>query len=245
MAISYTLCNVESFLKRDKHYAKHQTVLAGTEELPDSHYEISDLSFTEISKQDRTYTISKYSAYQDVRQNKHGRQFGQFFHWYLEPHEFPLYYIDELGLMIFATGRDTVDAFLRQMENDKESGLRCKRIEVDFRYAQPLLPIINGAWFADLQKKKQYLKSAALFGYNVDKSEEFKAAAEAGVISSLSLPYHFKGRDIQIGITRNGSVVFYGRIKNPVSKEPDIAEELALVLDVFTKYLFQKKVSTL
>lgn len=237
MAISYTICKVDKFENQQKYYVTNQTTLIGVEILPESYYEISDEFFSSVSVNGESCPVKKYTAFQDVRQNKHGRVANYCFSWYLEPHEFPMYYFPHYKLMILATGKNTVEAFLNQMSNDKESGFSCTRIDVNFKKIQSLLPIINGAWFAELEKKKQYLRSAGLFGHHVDKSEEFKAAAEAGVISSLSLPYSFNGNELQLSITRNGAIVFYNRIKNPVDKIFNIQSELSLAIDLYHKFI--------
>ncbi len=237
MATSYSICLVNNFEKKQRHYAATQITFQDTEEPPESYYNLDNQDFMETEIDNQLVTISSYNAYQDVKQNKHGKVFGRPFKWYLEPHEFKMYYIPGLQLMIFNCGKDTVNAFLAQMKEDRDSGFNCNKLEIDFRAVQPLLPMISGAWFAELQKKKQYLKSAGLYGPQVDKSEEFKAAAEAGVISSLIFPYKFRGQEILLGITRNGAVVFYNRLKNPITKQHDLISEINVTLELHRKFL--------
>ncbi|MBP2657792.1 MAG: hypothetical protein H6Q69_824 [Firmicutes bacterium] len=237
MAVSYTICHLIKFTNQDKYFVPNQGILAGVEILPESRYEVADQSFCRIVINGNEHEVVKYTAFQDVKQNKHGRILETSFTWYLEPHQFCMYYISGLNLMIIGTGKQTVETFLNQMKNDKSSGFLCEHIDVDFKKIQPLLPIISGAWFAELQKKKQYLKAAGYFGNHVDQSEEFKAAAEAGVISALSLPYEFRGRTISISITKNGAIVIYSRIKNQITQNPDVPSELELILNVYCKYI--------
>lgn len=241
MATSYTICLVETFLNKKEFRAGTQLTLPDTEEHPESYYKLEDENFIYLEKNGEPLVVSKYNAYQDLVQNKHGKAFGRFFHWYLEPREFPIYHIPTLNIMLFGTGKQTVEVFLSQMKEDPESGFKCSKLEVDFCKLQPLLPMVSGAWFAELQKKKQYLKSAALFGPHVDKSEEFRAAAEAGVISLLFFPYSYFGKDLQLGVTKNGSIIFYNRIKNPVTKDVNIAAEISLVIELYRKFLDPNK----
>lgn len=236
MPSSYVICLLKSLQNPQGYRCSTQTVLPGTEELPESWYERREESFTKVFiSGDKVYNVVRYRAYQDVQHNKTGRVFGRFFHWYLEPNEFDMYILNDLGLIVFGTGQNTVRAFIGHMEREKESGFACDRIKVDFKRLQPLIPQICGAWIADI--KKQYIKSIGCFGTHVDRSEEFKQAAEAGAISTLMFDYMHPRQALKLSVTENGVIVFHRRIKNPVTKEPDVAAELEVVVRFYLDYL--------
>jgi hypothetical protein len=237
MAVSYAICNVQRFENRDNYRVPSQGILCGVEIPPESYYMIKDPSYCTFTINNTACSIANYEAFQDVKQNKHGRIADRTFTWYLEPHQFNIYHIATHNLLIIAAGKKTVESFIGQMESDKNSGLLCKRIEIDFKKIQSLIPIISGAWFDELQRARPYIAAAGYFGNHVDKSEEFKSASEAGVISALSLPYNFKGRDIKISITKNGTIVLYNRFTNQITKAPDIPSELELVINVYHQYI--------
>lgn len=253
--MSYTLCLVNSFKNRDTFRTKQQLTLEGMEENPESYYTLQDGDYMSLTLRNlgenkiellpfsdeiegEQINIMEYSAFQDVKQKRHGRVFGRTFHWYLEPNEFPFYFAESRNLLLVGAGKDTVDAFLKQMRDDKESGFDAQRFEVDFTLLQPLIPVISGAWVAKM--KNQYLKSAGLFGNHVDRSEEFKAAVRSGQISSLMFHYPYQGSDLQIAITKSGSIIFYTRIKNPVNKKPDIQAELTVAIEIYERFLNRK-----
>lgn len=236
MPASYALCIQESLKHPEGYNCGVQMVLPGTEENPESRYRRLEEVYTTLCLPDgRQYTVTRFRAYQDVRHNKMGKAFGELFHWYLEPCEFYMYFVKDLNLMIFGTGKHTTNAFLNQMGTDQNAGFKSKRIAVDFQTLLPLLGQISGAWIADI--KKQHIRSIGCFGTNVDQSEEFKAAAQVGAVSTLMFEYLHPQKTLKLSITESGIIVFHSRIKNPVTKEPDITSELDVVVRLYLDYL--------
>lgn len=257
MAVSYRFAVVNKF-NNSEYFKPIQLTLENMEEEAECKYHLvgeneitferKDFSITdpEIILTDRAHfdlpssiSIDKYQMYIDVVVNKKGKVFHQKFHRYLEPNEFYSYHIKELDILVFGgSQKDVVKQFIYEMNTDPNSGLELENIEVDFKNLQPLIPVISGVWFGDMNK--QYLRTAGYFGKHVDKSEEFKRALDDNAkISQLIFDYLFQNERYTVGITKDCSIILYSRIKDRITKIPDIKSEILLAAQIYNNFIFK------
>lgn len=169
--------------------------------------------------------IDRYTAYHELIIKKPGRVFGKIFNKYYEPHSFPFYHDKERNLIYIATKKQVVRSFLEMSHLIKE----WPSVEIDYNAMAPLLPTVTGAWFCEL--KQAYVSAAGYFGQHVDKSDDFKRAAQLGSVSVLYInTIGDNGNEYRVGITSEGSVV--------LSKNMELEEdEIRLVMSVYDKYI--------
>jgi hypothetical protein len=256
LTISFRFCKVLEFKNTKGYFRPLQLTIEGTEEEAECKYirsNIDDLVFDRSELETNPVnidqsiiiknsdlppkvTISHYDGYIDLVVKKKGKVFNQVFYRYLEPNEFIIYHIKELNLFMFGAAQDVVDGFIREMNSNPGSGMKLEAIEIDFTSLQPLIPVIIGVWFGDMNK--QYLRTAGYFGKNVDKSEEFNKALQGNAkISQLLFNYTFKNEPYTVGITRTGSVILYSRVKDPKTKIPDQRSEIQLAIQILINFI--------
>jgi hypothetical protein len=240
LPVVYTICQVEKFKRQDHYSAPTQIRLEGFEEYPESNYNLLNPDFLQLNygEDDEPIQVSSYSVYQDLLVNKYGKVYGREFYSYLIPQQFEMYYLDHLKILIINAGKDSVHAFLDRMNSDEGSGFKAKTYDVDFKTLLPLIPVVSGAWVAEI--KKPNLKTAGFFGRNVDRDEQFRQAAQEGVVSSLQFEYSpdcWRHETLKIQITRNGAIVLFTRIIDPKTKKLLVDKEIEVVTELFIKYL--------
>ncbi|GED55437.1 hypothetical protein EDM54_02440 [Brevibacillus borstelensis] len=239
MTAVYTICTVNQFHYKEEYVSPTQIRIPDVEEAPESNYKLVDPEYLmlKFDQHGEPITIDGYKAHQDLVIKKYGRVFGKEFHSFLVPQDFYMYFVKELNILLVNAGKDTVKAFLERMKEDSQSGFKAETFEVDFNTVMQLIPVISGAWVAEI--KKPNLRSAGFFGKSVDKNEEFKAAAQAGVVSSLMFEYSSScwPYSLKIAITRNGGIVFYTRAIDPKSRKIFIDKEIEIATELFLKYI--------
>lgn len=252
-AVSYKFCKVKKFTSISGYYKPVQLTLEGMEEEAECKFQKTETEYSytrdnlsvkqldiisnEINQIPDQIIVNLYKAYVDIVVNKKGKVFHEIFYKYLEPNEFIIYYVKEINIFIFGSAsKDAVNQFIDYVNTDKNSGLELEPIEVDFKALQPLIPVIIGVWFGDMNK--QYLKTAGYFGNHVDRSKEFTEAIEGKAkISQLLFNYEFKNEFFTVAVTRKGAVVLYSRIKDEKTKTPDIQSEIQLALQIFINFI--------
>jgi hypothetical protein len=252
MTVSYKFCLIKRFSESTDYYKPMQLTIENTEEEAECSFKtsekpsleyIKDELITEVpdisvdTKLPEKLSAIPYDVYIDMVVNKKGKVFHSIFYKYLEPNEFVMYHLKEINMMLFAgTQKDVATHFIKEINSDPSSGLELEEIEVDFKSLQPLIPVIIGVWFGDMNK--QYLKSAGYFGRHVDKSEEFiKALEDEAEISQLMFDYMFNGQQCTVAVTKKGAVVLYSRIKDSKTKIPDIESEIQLASQIFSNFV--------
>lgn len=254
MPVSYRFVKVIKFGHREGYTKPIQLTLDGFEEEAECRYKlhpkykqfsIKSSALTAIQpslNQQFSYSLSDeikvipYECYIEIIINKRGKVFHTEFNRYLEANEFIFYFLPELDMFLFAAQREVVDEFVKVMNSDPNSELELLPLDVNYKALQPLIPIITGVWFGDMNK--QYLKTAGYFGKNVDKSIEFQQALEDNAkISQLLFDYHFNGETFTIAVTKNSSIILYSRVKYRQTKIPDISSEIQLALQIFVNFI--------
>lgn len=222
MPTSYTICDVEEFPDKDNFFVQSQHKLTQTDSI------VEDPK-TSVNLHHKNYfnDFDRYNCEHEILQHKHGIANGAHFQKYREPHDFPAYYSIKQRIFIIKSSKSISNSFITTC-NNKIGNFECKRLETDYEKIIPILSTISGAWFANL--KTSFVKSAAYFGPHVDRSQEFKKAAEDGMISSLNVNHPFNGEEHVTAITKDGSVVLYNNYINELT-------ELKIVLNIFNKYL--------
>ncbi|MBO8169305.1 MAG: hypothetical protein H0Z35_09005 [Thermoanaerobacteraceae bacterium] len=216
MPKSYLICAVEKFYDDEFYQMPIQEALFEHEGEAVINYK--------LTRKDFYQGYDQYTCHHDYKHKKYGKVFNQFFTYYFEPVDFYMYYNRNKSILLIQTKTDIARDYIRILNSSK--AFDCQPVPIDFAKMYPLITEVSGAWIADL--KRTYLKTAGLFGPNVNKSEEFKIAAEEGEVSSLQLQYVSKltKEEHTIAISKKSSIVLYDTFDM-------IEDELDLVLDVY------------
>lgn len=219
LAKAYLICDVKKFLK-DSHLIPIQLEAIEYEGNPEIKVSLRDQTFYK--------TFDRYDCHHDYKHKKHGRVFNRTFTYYFEPTDFYMYYKKDRNISLIQTKTDIGLDFIKTLTASDYYDI--KAVNVNFVTMYPLITEITGGWIADLNQT--YLKTAGYFGPNVNKSEEFKQAAEIGEVSSLLMKYVSpnSGEELTIGISKKGSVVLYDTFER-------IEDEIDVVLDIYEKLI--------
>lgn len=215
---SYSIRIVKGKLPKESFSTYIQPAFFDSDHTAETYYKLSHPSFIEC--------VDRYTAHHELKVNKIGRANGKLFTFYYEPHDFPFYHIHNRSLIYICTKKDVVKDFLHNANLDKD----WPAVPIDYAAMTPLLPPITGAWFCQLNLK--YVKTAGYFGNHIDRSDQYKEAAERGQISVLyiNIPWPPGGPEYKVGITSGGAIVI---LKNLELEE----EEIKLVTHVYDTYI--------
>ena len=218
MARSFALRLITKNKPQEKYVLPSQFALPGNNGGLETNYHISQLDFVE--------GIDRYTAYHEIEVKKSGKANGSFFNSYYEQHNFTFLHDTKRSIINLRTNKVVASSFVNALSLDKD----WPKIPINYAAMTPILPAITGAWFCEL--KQQYVRSAGYFGQHVDKSDEFKKAAECGQISVLyvNVAWPTGGPEYRVGITSEGSII--------MSKHLDLEEkEIELVSYVFDTFI--------
>lgn len=230
---SYTIRRVNGNNRPQKAYSIQVRLPFTTNvESPDMVVDETTRTSYQLDKTQYVEGIDRYVAQHELLIKRLGRANGKEFNHYYEPHKFPFYHDHGRSLVYMGARKEVSHSFLQEAALDK----KWVKIEVDYSKMYNILPPITGAWFCELKLKN--LRSAGLWGNHVDKSDQYKLAAEKGQISVLyiTIPWPPGAEEVMVGITREGAVV--------VSKNLQFTEdELRLVTHVYDTYILPTLVS--
>ncbi|MCL7871009.1 hypothetical protein [Bacillus altitudinis] len=222
MPKAFLACNVNKFMETESYIYPTQAELLN--EIVEG-----DL-YTDIHLEEKNFYngFAKYKCHHDFKQNKTGKVFGKKFNYYFEPLNFDTYFSPNDNLAFISTKTEASLDFMKYLNSSKH--FKMEPIQIDFSKIYPLILEVAGAWIADIQKV--HLRTAGYFGPNVHKSDEFKAAANEGNVSSVNIKFcsAIDNEEYQITISKKGSITLYDSFKSPF-------EELRLVLEVYNRLL--------
>lgn len=128
---------------------------------------------------------------------------------YVAPYRFPMY-VDRSTegepILIVRTKGKVADDFIKRMSI--ESDFLALERQIDFQKLRPQIEVITGGWFGQMSGAN--IKSTAVFGSHVDKSDEFIHAERHGKLQVIYAPYKCNDSTYPLSIHSNGGVVLYG-----------------------------------
>lgn len=135
---------------------------------------------------------------------------GRTFSEYITPYKFPFYLQkdtnNQASYLITQTKSQVSKDFIHRL-NKWVTHFKVKPIEVDIDSVKPLVRVIRGAWFRDLQAAN--ISSTGVFGPHVDRSDEFKHAASIGKLRALIINFPIDDKTFTIMITEEAGIVLY------------------------------------
>lgn len=218
MPKAYLICDVEKF-------DSDSYLIAIQEKL----FEDEGQAEIKISLSDKNYyqEFDRYNCHHDYKHRMFGKVFGKTFHYYFEPKDFYMYYQRHNKLALIQTKTEIALDYIKRLTQSNHFDI--KPVNINFVKMYPLITEITGGWIADLNQT--YLKTAGYFGPNVNKSEEFKQAAQIGEVSSLQIKFLSNfGEELYIGISKKGSIILYDTFER-------IEDEINVVMDVYNKLI--------
>jgi len=230
---SYTYCKIEEFTQKEAYSMKQQLELFDkqSEGTPERRYKLLESNFLTLE----SGSVSSYDFKHDLKINKSGHVFGQNFSYYIEPNEFFVYTMSNLNLALVNVKKDVVIDLINVSRSYDDYGIRLVNIEIPIAEIIKKIGIINGAWFSDINEPN--LKSAGLFGTNVDQSTQFLDTSKIGDLSAINFIYLYKGIDLKLQLTKFGSLVFQARIMDEKTKKPNVYDEIKFLIYFYNKYI--------
>lgn len=217
MTKAYLVCDVEKFLQ-DSYLVPIQQQIEElrTEGTPEIRIKLKDSIYCE--------GFARYNCHHEYIRKQHGIVYGQEFNYYFEPKDFYLYYSKDKELSLLQAKTEITLDFINHLNYSGYYSFN--PIKINFVNMYPLITEITGGWVANL--KKTFLKTAAYYGPNVNKSDEFIQAAKIGEVSHLQIKYvsPFSGEELTVGISSKGSVILYDSFER-------IEDEINIVLSIY------------
>lgn len=219
MAKAYLVCHSNKFIK--DHY-----LIPIQNDLLEDDVEGAPETYIKPAKENYFLNFDKYICHHDYKHNAHGRVFQKSFSYYFEPLNFYTYNNPSNALTLIQTKTDVALDFISKLSQTGEYNV--EPVVVDFKSMIPHIDEVAGAWIADL--KRAHLKTAGFFGPHVNKSEEYKRAAEEGNVSSISIKFTSNSKEYTVLISGKGSIVLYDSFNT-------IEEELDLILQIYEQLI--------
>jgi hypothetical protein len=208
MAIGYQVFAVRSFPQANRFVTEDQLTL----DLNSEHTrETSSTTVEGVLGDSSGYT--QYSATHDylVRLKYPARAQGKQFREYVTPYEFPTFLgrsDTDIGFRPFLirTKKLVAQDFVARL-NRKVTGFSADHIVVDFATLRPRCPDVRGAWFGGITAPN--ISRAAVFGPNVDRSDEFQHAESVGQLTNIMVQTEIQGVTHLMMFVAHGGVVLY------------------------------------
>lgn len=208
MPCAYQLFAIEKFPGNNKLRTEEQLTLEYSSEQSREHF-ASSLDLVETVDE----SFSKYSAEHDFlfHLEFYGRAKGTLFREFVTPYKFSVYRgRADTGLgftpLITRTKKKVASDFIDRL-NRNLPGFTVQRVRLDFDLLRPRLQMVRGAWFARLRQPN--ISSTAVFGANVDRSDEFKHAENFGHLTNLMVEVEHDGLAHTVMLGADCALVLY------------------------------------
>ncbi len=163
----------------------------------------SELKYLGLSENDKFY---KYAARHETEVQKHVRWFNEDYHVVIFVEEFDLFLPKDMrGVYVKAKG-SLARQFMHRMAS--QHPLHYHLREIDLHKLREKMRI-RGGWFKDLDIPD--VAVAAIFGANVEDSDDWDRYENAGTISALIVEYPHLGGVVSVNISRHGTITIYGK----------------------------------
>lgn len=219
MPKSYKICHCDFFDKSNF----NDNVLNLNSQPHLNCYIESPTAITKITKNIAEKVHKEFEPYfieHEHNVNVKGRYFDQRFDHFLRNGEINGYYSQEKQLFLLQGKKDDILDFCKFTETSKL--LNITTIEIQMADLLEKLGSVNNCWF---KFKKGSISASALFGTQLENTDEFIAAKEYGDISALTFFYNMNGISHAIMLTNDGTVVLQHNY-------PNIEIEIDIVLRV-------------
>jgi len=104
--------------------------------------------------------------------------------------------------------------------NARVKGFEAKPVRLDFSVLRPKLQDIRGAWFGGIREPN--IARTAVFGPNVDRSDEFQHAESVGELTNIIVPLSSDGVTHMLMFAAEGGIVLYQAYQ-------DTSDEVAVI----------------
>lgn len=144
----------------------------------------------------------------------------------VEKHTFPAFLHERRSFLLMRYGKGVCDEAAKRL-NKLEAGTKVYRPELDLK---ELVKEVHGLWgtyFRDLEVP--HLRSAALFGPNVDEGEFWDTFSKLGKVTAILTQIIHDGEPHKLMITHEYGVIFYRELTD--AAELSVLLELKPILD--------------
>jgi hypothetical protein len=169
-----------------------------------AHTEVTFLGFSENT------SFRKYSAVHEVLRNVEARYKGDEIFHLIVRERFNMHYHEKSRYLLAGADKKACREMFRRFKETMIPFV-AEDSEIDLNRLKFKNPKIMGGWFGDL--KLPDVSSVGLFGPGVGESSEWERFERIGEISTLYIPWEFKGHTHTILITAERAVVIFPSIE--------------------------------
>lgn len=169
-----------------------------------AHTEVTFLGFSE------NINFRKYSAVHEVLRNVEARYKGDEIYRLIMRERFNMYHHEKSRYLLVAADKKACREMFRRFKESKVTFV-AEDLEIDLNRLKSETPKIIGGWFGEL--KLPDVSSVGLFGPDVGGSSEWERFEQIGEISTLYMPWEFKGQKHTVLITAERTVVIFPSVE--------------------------------
>lgn len=167
---------------------------------------------TEIKKRGRAGNqhYEEFKVKHERREELWGRYNDEEFHQIIRIYEFPLFLHENKQRAFFRCKRVIAKEVVNRLNGQKAGNVPLEDRKFDLELLTEELKDITGAWFGNLILNN--VSSAALFGNDVETSNEWNRYTETGDLSNIQLDIKYKNSEMKCSISSKGSIVIFKKL---------------------------------
>jgi len=187
---------------------------------------VQDEPTTEIRKKGiaANEDFEEFNVKHEREEEKWVRLDNEEYHQIIEIYEFPMYLHGSKERALFRTKKIIAKEVVSRFDTRSSNYLPVDAWRFDLEELTEELQEITGVWFSNLLLKN--VSSAALFGRDVETSNEWNRYSNTGDLSNIHLEVEFKNSLFKCSISSKGSITIFNKMA-----ESEKLELLDAVLD--------------
>lgn len=149
--------------------------------------------------------IRVFDVQHDLVVKQSGKVFEQNFSYYMNPHNFKMFYDKRKKMFFLQVNKKVAIDFLDILEETIPS-FTYDPLQIDLKKIASKISNIKGAW---LTTKRQGINMSAFYGEKVNSDSEVLKLIKAGKAKYINFMYPFEDNSYYTGIGKEGNIVIY------------------------------------
>lgn len=173
--------------------------------------------------------FSKFIIHHEKVNRRTGRPIGEdiIFNSFIEKKSLNGYYNKEESLLLIEGNKASINDFIKKAMKTTSEQIKLSREEVDFPHFIRYVGNVWGGWLSDFNDGN--LRSVALYGNQVNLSDDYTRFEAAGQLSSLNCSIIFEHAEYDFMVTKNKTVVIMQN--EPIEKDIDLLMHIKPLLN--------------
>ncbi|SFQ11035.1 hypothetical protein SAMN04488506_0593 [Desemzia incerta] len=149
--------------------------------------------------------VAVYTIHHDYKVKKTGKVFDRIFHYYLDPKDFYLYYVEAESLLLVRAQKDVAKDFLSYLSQEFPN-FKYEILEPNLKTIMSKVDGLKGAWISVV---KDGVNTEAYFGSEVENDDDVREGIDNEKATYITFIYLFADKEIYCGISKKGNITLY------------------------------------